>query len=112
VFKESRAPKSKNSDNRKLLLSVIVPVYNERQALPVLYQRVQAVLQSVPMENELILVDDGSKDGSDDWIADLALRVPNVRAVRLSRNFGKEAALTAGIATRRCFRATLVRSRI
>ena len=97
MFKESRAQMTKNAVNKKSLLSVVVPVYNERQALPVLYQRVQAVLQSIPIKNELILVDDGSKDGSDDWIADLALRVPNVRAVRLSRNFGKEAALTAGI---------------
>lgn len=97
MFKESRAQMTKNTINKKSLLSIVVPVYNERQALPVLYDRVQAVLQSLSMENELILVDDGSKDGSDNWIADLALRVPNVRAVRLSRNFGKEAALTAGI---------------
>ena len=45
-----------------------------------------------------MLVDDGSRDGSDIDMADLAARVPHVRAVRLSRNFGKEAALTAGIA--------------
>ncbi|MFA5598714.1 MAG: glycosyltransferase family 2 protein, partial [Pusillimonas sp.] len=45
----------------------------------------------------MVLVDDGSTDGSGQYLVDLAQRVPGVRAVRLSRNFGKEAALTAGI---------------
>lgn len=97
MFKESRPQLAENPVNKNPLLSIVVPVYNERQALPLLYERVTAVLQSVAMDNELILVDDGSKDGSDEWIKALAMRAPNIRAVRLSRNFGKEAALTAGI---------------
>lgn len=80
------------------LLSVVVPVYNERAVLPLLHARLTAVLSGLPLRYEIVLVDDGSRDGSDIDMADLAARVPNVRAVRLSRNFGKEAALTAGIA--------------
>ncbi|OXR48919.1 glycosyltransferase [Pusillimonas sp. T2] len=80
------------------LLSVVVPVYNERAVLPLLHARLTAVLSGLPLRYEIVLVDDGSRDGSDIDMADLAARVPHVRAVRLSRNFGKEAALTAGIA--------------
>lgn len=80
------------------LLSVVVPVYNERAVLPLLHARLTAVLSGLPLRYEIVLVDDGSRDGSDTDMADLAARVPHVRAVRLSRNFGKEAALTAGIA--------------
>ncbi|WP_249417533.1 glycosyltransferase family 2 protein [Pusillimonas minor] len=80
------------------LLSVVVPVYNERAVLPLLHARLTAVLSGLPLRYEIVLVDDGSRDGSDIDMADLAARVLHVRAVRLSRNFGKEAALTAGIA--------------
>jgi glycosyltransferase involved in cell wall biosynthesis len=84
-------------DYRGLLLSVVVPLYNERRVLATLHERLARVLESLPLRHEIILVDDGSRDGSGQWITDLAARVANVRAVRLSRNFGKEAALTAGI---------------
>ena len=97
MSKDSQREIAKHTANKKPLLSIVVPVYNERQCLPGLYERINSVLKSVAVESELVLVDDGSKDGSDEWIASLALRTTNVRAVRLSRNFGKEAALTAGI---------------
>lgn len=83
--------------NNTPLLSVVVPVYNEKPVLPALYARLVAVLSKVPARFEIVLVDDGSTDGSGQFIVDLAQRVTGVRAVRLSRNFGKEAALTAGI---------------
>ena len=79
------------------LVSVVIPVFNERAVLPVLHQRLDSVLGPLPVRYELVLVDDGSTDGSGQYLVDLAQRVPGVRAVRLSRNFGKEAALTAGI---------------
>ncbi|MBC7203214.1 MAG: glycosyltransferase family 2 protein [Pusillimonas sp.] len=97
MFKEPDTQTDTQTVNKCALLSVVVPVYNERQGLPALYDRINAVLGALTIESELVLVDDGSTDGSDDWIAELAQRAPNVRAVRLSRNFGKEAALTAGI---------------
>ena len=83
--------------NRWPLVSVVVPVYNERAVLPALHQRLDAVLSKQPVRYEIVLVDDGSSDGSGQFLVDLAQRFPDVRAVRLSRNFGKEAALTAGL---------------
>jgi glycosyltransferase involved in cell wall biosynthesis len=82
----------------KLTLSVVIPVYNERAVLPVLYRRLRAVLDPLSIGYELVMVDDGSRDGSGDYLVGLATEVPLVKAVRLSRNFGKEAALTAGLA--------------
>lgn len=79
------------------LVSVVVPVYNEKAVLPTLYERLKAVLDPLPVRHEIVLVDDGSRDGSDQWIARLAAQAGGVKAVRLSRNFGKEAALTAGL---------------
>ena len=79
------------------LLSVVVPIYNEHQNLQHLCDRLDTVLAPLPLRHEIVLVDDGSHDGSDRWIAEAARRTPTIRAVLLSRNFGKEAALTAGI---------------
>jgi polyisoprenyl-phosphate glycosyltransferase len=78
-------------------LSVVIPFYNERDVLPECIDRVCAALRAVELPAEMVLVDDGSNDGS----AELALhhRVLGVtlRVLRLSRNFGKEAAMTAGL---------------
>lgn len=87
----------RQADAAMPLVSLVVPVYNERAVLPVLYQRLVNVLSVLPIRYEIVLVDDGSTDGSGQVMVDLAQNVPEVRAIRLSRNFGKEAALTAGI---------------
>lgn len=79
------------------VLSVVVPVYNERLVLPMCYRRIRGVMESLGLRYEIVFVDDGSVDGSADQLAALAYTDRNVRAVRLSRNFGKEAALTAGL---------------
>lgn len=78
-------------------LSVVIPVYNEREVLPLLYQRLREVLDPLKIVYELVLVDDGSRDGSGDYMVQLAMHSSCVKAVRLSRNFGKEAALSAGL---------------
>lgn len=78
-------------------LSVLVPVYNERDVLPMLYERLTCVLNPLGIDYEIVLVDDGSKDGSGAAMVDLAALKPFIKVVRLSRNFGKEAALTAGL---------------
>lgn len=80
-----------------LTLSVVVPVYNELAALPILYKRLREVLDPLAIPYEIVLVDDGSHDGSGDFLVDLAMRSDVVKTIRLSRNFGKEAALTAGL---------------
>jgi glycosyltransferase involved in cell wall biosynthesis len=78
-------------------LSVIVPVYNEAASLPVLYERLKAVLESLELSWELILVDDGSRDESFAVIERLGKADVRVKGVRFARNFGKEAAMAAGL---------------
>src|SRR3546814_13420005 len=79
-------------------LSVVVPLYNEHEVITMMYQRLTTVLSELAISYELVLVDDGSRDGTPNVINLLAKSDPNITAVFLSRNFGKEAALTAGIA--------------
>ncbi|PLC50326.1 glycosyltransferase [Pollutimonas subterranea] len=83
--------------NRKTELSVVIPLYNEYEVIPMMYERLTAVLASLAIPYELVLVDDGSRDGTPTTMSRLADADPNVTAVFLSRNFGKEAALTAGL---------------
>jgi glycosyltransferase involved in cell wall biosynthesis len=79
-------------------LSIVVPVYNEEENLPLLYDAVSAAMQPLHLEWELILVDDGSKDRSVAVLEDLAVRyADHVRVVELRRNFGQTAAIAAGI---------------
>lgn len=80
------------------LLSVIVCVYNEELTLDAFFARLLPILEEhVSGEYEVICVDDGSKDGSLAFLSAMATINPKVRVIELSRNFGKEAALTAGI---------------
>lgn len=77
-------------------LSVLVPVLNEAGSVAELTSRVLAVAASMGRSVELIFVDDGSTDGTSERIRELHRADPRVRLVRLRRNFGKAAALTAG----------------
>jgi glycosyltransferase involved in cell wall biosynthesis len=78
------------------MLSVVVPIYNEELSLPELHRRLDAVLAGLG-EHELILVDDGSTDSSWQLMEELTATDPNLRLLRLSRNFGHQAAITAGL---------------
>lgn len=78
-------------------LAVVVPAYNEADGLPEFHRRLRAVLAGLGMSWSVLYVDDGSRDGTWDVIGELATADRQVRALRLSRNFGKEAALTAGL---------------
>ncbi|MCK0107246.1 glycosyltransferase family 2 protein [Marinobacter sp. S0848L] len=81
----------------KPLLSLVVPLYNERPMLPLFFDRVLPVLATLELHWEMVLVDDGSDDGSAQYIRDVIERTPGIRLIKLSRNFGKEAAMTAGL---------------
>ena len=81
----------------KLGLSVIVPVYNSEKILPELVGRLEVVLVKIGMPFELILVNDGSKDGSWAVIEEMAKKKDWVRGFRLMRNFGQHNALLCGI---------------
>ena len=78
-------------------VSVVIPVYNEVGVLDELHERLTAVLSDCAEEYEIIAVDDGSTDGSMEKIAELALRDARFKGVELSRNFGQQAAVSAGL---------------
>ncbi|MDQ2693293.1 MAG: glycosyltransferase family 2 protein [Chloroflexota bacterium] len=79
-------------------LSLIIPVYNEAENLPILYDCIQEVLQSVPSIWEIIFVEDGSRDHSFSVLKSLVEKDPeHVRVIAFRRNFGQTAAITAGI---------------
>jgi glycosyltransferase involved in cell wall biosynthesis len=78
------------------MISVVVPVYNEEHSVGLLYDEVEAALQPLDDPWQVVYVDDGSEDGSFSALTRLHAEKPNVRVVRLRRNFGKAAALAAG----------------
>jgi len=79
-----------------IIYSIIAPVYNERESLPELYRRVSAVMDANGEPWELVLVDDGSTDGSTEQILELARKDSRVRPIIFARNFGHQIAITAG----------------
>lgn len=79
------------------LLSLIVPVLDEEEAIPLFYEAVQEVLRDEPYELEILFVDDGSTDRTLEIIEGLHARDPRVRGISFSRNFGKELALSSGL---------------
>ncbi len=84
-------------DDSGVDLTITIPVYNELENLWPLYERTTAALRALPQRWELILVDDGSTDGSSARIDEIAAADPAVVAVHLSRNYGQTAALMAGL---------------
>jgi len=79
-----------------ITFSIVVPVFNELENIPELYRRLRATLDSVGETWELVLVDDGSTDGSTERIRELAAKDKRVRPVIFARNFGHQVAITAG----------------
>lgn len=79
-------------------ISIVVPAYNEQDALPIFYGRLTAVLSSLPDYGyELLFINDGSRDGTLSVIKELRERDSRVSYVNLSRNFGQEVAMLAGL---------------
>ena len=78
------------------MISVIIPVYNERESLPVLLGEIDQAARDGRLDLEVVFVDDGSRDGSWQVIAELAEKSPWMHGLRLRKNFGKAAALSAG----------------
>ena len=81
------------------MLSVIIPAYNEELMIEKAYYTISNILKSEDIENEIIFIDDGSSDNTYEKIKALANKEENIIGLHFSRNFGKEAAISAGLAT-------------
>src|SRR4029077_4024701 len=80
-----------------MLLSIVIPVYNEAESLPRLFQALTQVLPQIDAEYELLFVNDGSSDDSVSFLRTVASSDPRVKILGFSRNFGHQAAITAGL---------------
>jgi glycosyltransferase involved in cell wall biosynthesis len=79
------------------LVSLVVPVFNEQEVLGIFLDRTSAVMEAAGLNYEYVFVNDGSSDQTLPALIALSAENSRIRVVDLSRNFGKEAALTAGI---------------
>ena len=77
-------------------ISLIVPCYNEEEALPIFYRETKNVLETMPCEHEFVFINDGSRDRTLAVLKELAVQDGCVQYLSFSRNFGKEAAMYAG----------------
>jgi glycosyltransferase involved in cell wall biosynthesis len=84
-------------ESEQKLISIIVPFLNEEENLPLLYARITKVFAPLPEQFELLLVDDGSTDNSPNWARNQSNEDGRVKLLRLSRNFGHQIAITAGM---------------
>ena len=90
-------PPAAADDGQPIELSLVVPIYNEAAALDAFVARLIPILEAVAPRYEVVCVDDGSTDGTGARLCALHLANPRLKLVALSRNFGKEAALSAGL---------------
>ena len=81
---------------KKITYSIVVPIYNEKDNIPELHRRVSEAMKQTRKPWELVLVDDGSTDGSTEMILELAKKDKHIRPVIFARNFGHQIAITAG----------------
>ncbi len=81
------------------MLSVIIPAYNEELSIERAYYTISGILKDANIDNEIIFIDDGSSDTTYEKIKDLASKEKNISGLTFSRNFGKEAAISAGLAS-------------
>ena len=80
------------------MLSVIIPAYNEEKCIKSAYNTIHSLLIENNIESEFIFIDDGSQDKTYKTITELASEKENVSGLHFSRNFGKESAISAGLA--------------
>jgi len=81
----------------KFNLSIIIPMFNEYKVLPLCLKRINNVVKNLDITTELVFIDDGSDDGGAEYLEKQSSIHSSLKIVKLSRNFGKEAALTAGL---------------
>lgn len=79
------------------MISIVTPVYNEEDNVVFFHEEITKVMKTTGMDYELIYVNDGSKDRTDELIRELAEKDPHVRAITFARNFGHQTAITCGM---------------
>ena len=79
------------------VLSIVVPLFNEQETLPILYRRLSSTVARCGIDSEFLFVDDGSTDLTAGLLDELAAQDPRILVIHLSRNFGHQAAVTAGL---------------
>ena len=87
----------KPTTQKRPLVSIVIPMLNERDGLRQLFDHIAQIINDTPVEWELVIVDDGSTDGTRDLIAKELARFPRWRVIVLSRNFGQQPAYRAGL---------------
>jgi glycosyltransferase involved in cell wall biosynthesis len=92
----SQPPASDTELRSDIELSIVLPVHNEEESLPALHAQLTEVLAEYGREYEILFIDDGSTDASYNHLAKIQAHDPRVRVVRLRRNFGQTAAMSAG----------------
>lgn len=85
------------SSNSNIQLSIIVPVYNEEEILAIFHQKINDVIKPLNISFEIVYINDGSKDNTECIILNLKNQHSEIAYAKFSRNFGKEAAMTAGL---------------
>lgn len=93
----SARPRVTSSSSSDVTLSVVIPVFNESATLEALFTSLHDRLDALGESYDVLLVDDGSRDGTGDMIDEITQRDARFRAVHFSRNFGHQAAVTAGL---------------
>jgi undecaprenyl-phosphate 4-deoxy-4-formamido-L-arabinose transferase len=95
---EARRSRKFQAMDRGLMISLVIPVYNEESNLPVLMGRIRPVMEKMGKPYEIILVDDGSSDNSLSILKSFATQ-PDIKVVELARNYGQHAAILSGFST-------------
>ena len=78
-------------------VSLVLPIFNEEEVIPLLLPRLDALIEKIPCETEIIFVNDGSSDGSQRLLEECCQEKPNRKLISLARNFGHQAAASAGL---------------
>jgi len=88
--------KIERNKDKTLDLSVVIPIYNEAKNVEILYEKLEEVLSKLDKSYEVLLVDDGSTDGTIDKLAEIRKRNPKYKVIQFRRNYGQTAAISAG----------------
>ena len=97
VARDAEASSVDSASSRSIVVSIVIPFYNEEEVLSSLFEDLTASLASLDVVSEVIFVDDGSTDGSAELLRRFCLAQPRSVLITLSRNFGHQASITAGL---------------